>query len=147
MFRRRPHPLALLRDLFVYAPLGFLVESPRLVPELIVTGRQWVSNVRTIGRRGPAAHDVAAVPHPVTGSDAGADIEEISIEVVNESPQGSSAAEALLVIPGYDQLAASQVVARLGGLSPAELDRVEAYELEHRQRRTILGKISQIRGR
>ena len=51
-----------------------------------------------------------------------------------------------LAIPGYDQLAASQVVARLSGLSPAALDRVEAYERAHRGRRTVLAKIRQLRG-
>ena len=37
-----------------------------------------------------------------------------------------------------------QVVERLAGLSPAELDAVRSYEGEHRNRRTILGKIDQI---
>jgi hypothetical protein len=49
-----------------------------------------------------------------------------------------------LPIPGYDALSASQVVERLAGLSPAELDSVRTYEGAHRNRRTILGKIDQI---
>jgi hypothetical protein len=49
-----------------------------------------------------------------------------------------------LPIPGYDALSASQVVERLAGLDPAELDAVHAYEATHRQRRTILGKIEQL---
>jgi hypothetical protein len=55
-----------------------------------------------------------------------------------------SAADAALPIPGYDALSASQVVERLAGLSPDELDAVRAYEGAHRNRRTILGKIDQI---
>jgi hypothetical protein len=49
-----------------------------------------------------------------------------------------------LAIPEYDQLSASQVVERLDGLSPDELDAVRAYELAHRGRNTILGKITQL---
>jgi hypothetical protein len=55
------------------------------------------------------------------------------------APAGDS-----LPIPGYDALSASQVVERLAGLSPAELDAVRSYEGAHRNRRTILGKIDQI---
>jgi hypothetical protein len=51
-----------------------------------------------------------------------------------------------LPIPGYDALSASQVVERLNGLAPPELDAVHAYEAAHRQRRTILGKIEQLAG-
>jgi hypothetical protein len=51
-----------------------------------------------------------------------------------------------LPIPGYDALSASQVVERLIGLAPTELDAVHAYENAHRQRRTILGKIEQLAG-
>jgi hypothetical protein len=49
-----------------------------------------------------------------------------------------------LAIPGYDSLAASQVVQRLGGLTLAELEAVGEYEAATRGRRTILGRISQL---
>lgn len=49
-----------------------------------------------------------------------------------------------LAIPGYDQLSASQVVERLDGLTPDELDAVRQHELAHRGRNTILGKITQL---
>jgi hypothetical protein len=51
---------------------------------------------------------------------------------------------ATLAIPDYDGLAASQVVERLEGLAPNELDAVREYETEHRGRRTILFKIDQL---
>ncbi len=57
---------------------------------------------------------------------------------------GASPSDASLPIPGYDALSASQVVERLTGLSPEELDAVRTYEGAHRNRRTILGKIDQI---
>ena len=51
-----------------------------------------------------------------------------------------------LAIPGYDSLAASQVVQRLAGLSAAELAAVGAYESAHRGRRTILTRVRQLQG-
>jgi hypothetical protein len=56
----------------------------------------------------------------------------------------AAAERAALPIPGYDQLSASQVVARLEGLGPDELHTIRAYESEHRGRNTILGKIAQL---
>lgn len=49
-----------------------------------------------------------------------------------------------LAIPGYDSLAASQVVQRLEGLSAEELDEVRRYEEATRGRRTILSRINQL---
>lgn len=49
-----------------------------------------------------------------------------------------------LAIPGYDTLSASQVVRRLDGLGPAELEAVRRYEAGARGRRTILHRIHQI---
>lgn len=51
-----------------------------------------------------------------------------------------------LPIPGYDLLSATQVIERLEGLTPPELVTVRAYEITHRARTTILGKISQLAG-
>jgi len=50
-----------------------------------------------------------------------------------------------LAIPGYDTLAASQVVPRLDDLSDDELAAVQDYERAHRGRMTILSRIAQLR--
>lgn len=60
------------------------------------------------------------------------------------TPTNGAPSSADLPIPGYDELSASQVVERLVGLAPSELDAVHAYEVANRQRRTILGKIEQL---
>jgi hypothetical protein len=52
---------------------------------------------------------------------------------------------ATLAIPDYDNLSASQVVPRLGGLSLVELDAVGRYEAAGRRRKTILNKVAQLR--
>jgi hypothetical protein len=59
---------------------------------------------------------------------------------------GSAVANAeALPIEAYDLLAARQVCDRLGGLTSDELAVVERYERAHRGRRTVLGKIEQLR--
>jgi hypothetical protein len=59
---------------------------------------------------------------------------------------GSVAADEL-AIPGYDSLAASQVVQRLDGLTDRELEAVRRYEVAHRARKTVLGKVAQLQRR
>lgn len=49
-----------------------------------------------------------------------------------------------LAIPDYDSLSALQVVDRLPGLTPDELEAVRAYEAAHRGRKTILNKAAQL---
>ena len=49
-----------------------------------------------------------------------------------------------LAIPDYDSLSASQVLPRLSGLSPSELEAVRAHEATHRGRKTILSKVAQL---
>ncbi|MGH9000085.1 MAG: hypothetical protein ACRDY7_11920, partial [Acidimicrobiia bacterium] len=50
-----------------------------------------------------------------------------------------------LPIPEYDGLSASQVVSRLAGLTPSELEAVSAYEAAGRGRKTVLGAVDRIR--
>jgi hypothetical protein len=80
----------------------------------------------------PVASDVAAPPAPPV-------VGQWHPAATVDSPTSEE-----LPIPGYDALSASQVVERLAGLEPDELDAVQAYEVAHRQRRTILGKIEQL---
>ena len=56
----------------------------------------------------------------------------------------AEAADAGLAIPDYDSLSASQVVPRLAALDESELEAVRRYELAHRARRTILGRVAQL---
>lgn len=57
---------------------------------------------------------------------------------------GSRPSAGHLAIPGYDTLAASQVVQRLPGLSAAELEAVRSYEEATRRRKTVLTRIEQL---
>lgn len=64
--------------------------------------------------------------------------------VTTPSGPGLSGDAALLGIPGYDSLSASQVVQRLPGLSLVDLRRVRDHEASHRHRRTILNRAEQL---
>ncbi len=73
---------------------------------------------------GPSPEPVRAAPSPAPGAPA---------------PLAST-----LAIPAYDSLSASQVVPRLSGLSPTELEAVRDYESAHRGRKTILNRVAQL---
>ncbi len=72
-----------------------------------------------------------------------ADVAPPQAVTVEETDVADMAAEEL-PIEEYESLAASHVVARLEGLSPSELRRVQRFEAAHRGRRTVLGKIDQL---
>ena len=44
-------------------------------------------------------------------------------------------------IPGYSRLTSAQVIEKLDGLSAAELKKVRAYEMEHKNRKALLAQI------
>ncbi len=81
---------------------------------------------------------VLAEPAPQSTPPAPAEPVEPVEPVVPPPPSGD------LAIPGYDALSASQVVQRLAGLAPDELEQVRAYEAATRGRKTVLTKISQL---
>ncbi len=60
------------------------------------------------------------------------------------SPAPAPTAALNLAIPDYDTLSASQVVRRLDGLGPDELDAVRRHEAASRMRRTILHRVDQL---
>jgi hypothetical protein len=194
-----PDPVERLLDLCVFAPLGFVTDARRVIPDLAQRGRQQATMARMVGEfavtwGSSKVHDVVAQaqehtvdvlqrlgvaspePDPAQGAPVADTASEPSVpaeEVVREEPplddeplvvelvddvwlvdEGSSvtstepsadpAEAAALAIPEYDNLSASQVVPRLDGLTPAELDAVLRYERRHRHRKTILNRIAQL---
>lgn len=152
----------LLLDAFVYAPIGLTLDGQELTPELARRGRQHAAAARQIGEfavktglqrldgliasrvapdeadgRRPAAPDApAAVDEHEAEPDAPAD------DVPDDAEDVPTSAH--LAIPDYDLLAASQVVRRLDGLDPEQLEAVRSYEAATRDRRTILHKITRL---
>jgi len=174
-------PVDLLLDICVYAPLGFVVDARRVVPELAQRGRAQAGVARMIGefavswgntklqsaltdaqdhsvgllrRFGVAAPEREQAPGaPVpdaesTSAEATAPSAGPSADDVPSWLEGRTEADeaevAALAIPDYDNLSASQVVPRLDGLTPDELEAVRRYERKHRHRKTILNRVSQL---
>ena len=86
------------------------------------------------GDRETEPHLRVVPPDETAADQAGVDSADV------DSPDVDS-----LAIPGYDTLAASQVVPRLDDLSDTELADVQDYERSHRGRMTILSRIAQLR--
>lgn len=162
-----------LQNLF-YAPIGLVVGAGEFLPQLAERGRIQVANARLMGQMatrmgtdraivgatriadtvqsalvsaGLVARPVdEAVPSeqsaPTTPASAPA------LTVVSDPPAEADVTDAPaseeLAIVEYDSLAASQVVPRLAALTAAELDDIRRYELAHRARKTILGRIAQL---
>lgn len=96
----------------------------------------------------PAAGSAAPAAAPSSAA-ATSPVSPVSPAPAAGAPSSGSSrapvAAGALPISDYDSLAASQVIPRLAGLSEAELDAVEAYERANRGRKTILGKVAQLR--
>ena len=154
-------------DLFVYAPIGLFFEGPSLLPKLAEQGRVHARNARMFGqfavRHGEAEvrRRLDGIEQQATGimrlvgllPDEPADEPVVASRAptvpVDEPPSGDGYEPpgpdvAELAIPDYDSLSASQVVTRLEGLTPVELESVRAYETANRGRKTILNKAAQL---
>ena len=120
--------------------IGRVLSNARVVGHLtIAMGRRTIeAEVRRW--RPPTASEVPAeepAPRP-TGA--------IGPTVVT-TPSRRGEPNANLAIPGYEALSASQVVKRLDGLGPEELEAIYEHEASARRRRTILHRTQQLLGR
>ncbi len=79
------------------------------------------------------------------GSSATAPLRVERPRAVTETP--AVAVPVDLAIPGYEDLAASHIVARLDRLSRPELTAIREFEIANRGRRTVVGKIDQLLAR
>lgn len=161
-------------DLFVFAPIGLFFEGPSLLPKLAEQGRVHARNARLFGqfavrhgeaelrrRVGDVEHQAGEVLRtfglirdpddpladaPTPTSDAPAPAADDRVSGNGHAPSPAEAGPDVddLAIPDYDSLSASQVVTRLDGLTPIELESVRSYESANRGRKTILNKVAQL---
>lgn len=150
----------LLLDAFVYAPIGLTLDGQELTPELARRGRQHAAAARQIGEfavktglqrldgmiASRVAPDEAPVDAPTSSDEAGESQAEPTPTETDDVAEDAVdvPTSAHLAIPDYDLLAASQVVRRLDGLDPSQLEAVRIYEAATRDRRTILHKIARL---
>ncbi|MBV9043248.1 MAG: hypothetical protein JOZ68_19825 [Acidimicrobiia bacterium] len=91
----------------------------------------------------PAPAAPAAAPTPAAQTPPPPPAAEVEAEPTSNGQVPAPGVETL-AIPGYDTLSASQVVQRLDGLAPDELEAVRAYEEASRKRKTILARVQQL---
>lgn len=141
-------------DVAVFAPLGLLATAGAELPAAVERTRRRVHErivlarfigelvVRQAGveveRRLAARRPVIAPPPPQPAEAASA---------TTEWPEPAAPAPSVGALPiaGYDSLPAAHVLELLDGLDTDGLAAVEAYERGHRRRRTVLGRIEQLR--
>lgn len=133
----RRAPIDRLVDLAVAVPTCTLVAVRRAVPLAARVGT--LGTARLIGRVSEAVHERR---HQDEIDDAVADAVAQAVTDVDDVAPLETVSADELPIDGYDDLAARQVVDRLDDLDAADLGRIETYEREHRNRSTVLGKIS-----
>jgi hypothetical protein len=139
-----------LLDLVLYAPIGFASEFSARFPEYAARGRSTVqtqvSTARFIGefavRR--ATSQLKKWSDQKSPSASSAPVGADAASVSTAPPPMSGGDGANLPLADYDTLAAAQILPRLVGLSAEELEQVRTYELAHRARKTVLGKITQL---
>jgi hypothetical protein len=155
-----PTPLNRALDLVVFAPLGLALTARDAFPELARKGRERVTNQLTAARmigqfavtmgrneagkllsraRAAGAARVSPPERPAASPGAPARPAPAAARAATRAP-------ADLAIPNYDTLSASQVIERLPGLSPEELEAIRRYEEAGRGRRTILHRVAQLQG-
>ena len=147
-------------DVVVYAPIGLIGQLQEEVPKFAAEGRQKFENrvqvAKFIGQmsvtygRQELAKKIAERSQPAPAAPASADGAEAAGVTAQAAatPATTPAAtpeSAPLPFEGYDTMAAAHIVQQLRRMSGAELAAVEAYEQQHRNRRTVLAKIDQIR--
>lgn len=89
----------------------------------------------------PAKATTTDAPPPAAAEEAAA---QEAVEERNAATDAATPAVEALPITDYDSLSASQVVSRLRGLAPGQLEAVRAYESATRGRKTILNRIQQL---
>lgn len=94
----------------------------------------------------PAADEAESPPQSTVqrASSAAVTGKEAVSGVLEASEPSTSGPSGDLPIPGYDTLAASQVVERLASLTAVELEAVRRHEAATRRRRTVLHRIAQL---
>lgn len=139
---------ALARSLAAMAPcLGFLAPSTTETPAGSPRPEQ-VDVLTVLTDDVPDLTLVEDPPTEVVADPAGAAVEPVEhpepTEVTEVTTLRAAPSEDELPVQDYDSLAASQVVPRLATLATDELLAVQAYELAHRNRQTILNRVAQL---
>jgi hypothetical protein len=160
-------------EVLLFAPLGFVLKAGVLLPEWVEAGRKEYNKrapvarlmgkliveqqrksrqaavVRSVSGRPPsgaaaaaaAALAVPSVAQP-SGAVAGTDENVTHQTVSDRTPLQERPAD--LPIDGYDTLPARSLLSLFDGLSRPQLVLIRDYEQQHRQRATVLNRLSEL---
>jgi hypothetical protein len=135
MTESRP-PLEQLLEFALFAPIGlalaFCDNLPKVKPIGLKEVNQQISSARMLGT--------------MTVNQARREIEKLLPKppIVTDPPIETVAVPPL-PITNYDSMTAAQIIGLLDALTPAERNRVAEHEKAHRNRRTVLGRVDQLR--
>ncbi len=154
----------------LFGPLDLTIRAAQELPAAVDKARQQLVLARFVGKLavaqgvveirrllddqgrpngGPATRRTPAAADTSDAAGGGASGEAPSGDAVAGVALDPDAAEipdaAELALPDYAQLPAAHIVAKLAGLRQSERDAIEAFEASHRHRRTVLGKLEQLR--
>jgi hypothetical protein len=147
----------------MYAPFGLGAKLVEDLPSTIARVRRNIAFARFVGKiavekgvkefrqriDAPAERSVGHDEAPITAGHPSArsvDIDDPpSVDVALSASTAQLPASGDLALPDYDQLPAAHIVGKLAGLTPDERDDIETYETANRHRRTVLGKLDQLK--
>jgi len=110
-------------------------------------GRAQANFTRDLAKAGPsAARRARSTVGEVTGSAARQVRRMPGAKQAEGEVRGAGATQGDLPIARYDSLNASEVVKRLTKLSEVDLNKVDAYERKHQNRKTVRDKVASLRG-
>jgi len=161
-----PNPVDLAMDLFVFAPLGALLEFSERLPELAKRGRERFETQAptakmvgqfavgagrkkvedqlgdVIGKGKTFLQDLGVLPSdPPDPADDG-DATDAGAEADGDAaPSGGSIAD---IIAGYADLTAVNIMPLLSPLDRAQRAAVRAFEAANRSRRTVIARLDQL---
>lgn len=160
MTRPGPTQVERLAAAAFYGPIGLGAQIVSDLPATVSKVKQQIVLARFIGKmavdQGAKQLRVRLSPPAVVlerSSERQVDVEVVPVAVprvepvpvATGGPAPDTADVEALALPDYDQLPAAHIVGKLEGLNQGERNVIELYETAGRHRRTVLGKLDQLR--
>lgn len=140
-------------DVVVYAPIGLLGQLQQEVPKFAAEGREKFGNrvqvAKFIGQMSVTygRQELARRVAERRASSESAAQARVASPDVPSSVAVVPSVTVVVPVPfeGYDTMAASHIVQQMRTMTSREVAAVAAYEASHRNRRTVLAKVDQMR--
>jgi hypothetical protein len=134
-----------------YVPIGLGAQLVGDLPATISKAKQQIALARFIGKMAvdqgvkQLREQLSPAPLPPERSPEPPQVEEVVLVDTAEGAELAQVEVDVLALPDYDQLPAAHIVGKLEGLTQLERDSIELFETAGRHRRTVLGKLDQLR--